>query len=566
MESLQATPPNQEQSEYLTIDMVHQFAYCPRRMQLMYLDERWASNLFTDQGRSVHKRVDSKEDVFPSSEGDPEPIIARSVKLASDKLKLIGKLDLLEVSDNSSIPVETKRGIPPKNPERSYEPERVQLMCQALLLREHGHNVTQGILYYAGARKRVPVTLTPELEARTLYLINESRAALNTMEVLPPLLDSPKCYGCSLVGICLPDETNMLTGRSIISKTETPPDIRRLYPARDDALPLYIQEQGARVGKSGEALTINQGKELLRSCPLKDISQLVLCGNISISAQCLHLLCEWGIPIIHLSRGHWFYGVTTGITLKNAYSRAAQFAVAADEGRSLTLAKAFVLAKTQNQRNFLRRNSRISSQQTLKDMKKLTERIGDCTNIEELMGIEGSIAALYFSSWKSMLAENFSPKSFAPGFRNRRPPKDPLNAMLSFGYALLTKEATIVLLTEGLDPFWGFLHRPRHGKPALALDLMEEFRPLIVDSAVLSTVNNGMVEENDFLCSSAGCAMKDSARKAFLRAYEMRLDQMVTHPLFGYRCSWRTILRVQAKLLNKALRGEISQYTGIITR
>jgi len=566
MEPLQTTPLSQDQLEYLTIDMVHQFAYCPRRMQLMYLDERWAGNLFTDQGRSVHKRVDSKEDPFPAPEGDPEPVIARSVRLTSEKLKITGKLDLMEVADDSTIPVETKRGSPPKNPEKSYEPERVQLMCQALLLREHGHEVDQGILYYAEARKRVPISLTPELEARTLHFINESRATLNTTELLPPLLDSPKCYGCSLVGICLPDETNMLAGKSTVAEAKNPPDIRRLYPARDDALPLYVQEQGARVGKSGEALTISQGKELLRSCPLKDISQLALCGNISISAQCLHLLCEWGIPVAHLSRGHWFYGITTGITLKNAYSRAAQFAVAADEGRSLPLAKAFVMAKTQNQRTFLRRNSRISSQQVLKEMKKLINRIESCSGIEELMGIEGSIAALYFASWKNMLGENLSPESFAPSFRNRRPPKDPVNAMLSFGYALLTKESTIALISEGLDPFWGFLHRPRHGKPALALDLMEEFRPLIVDSAVLSAVNNCMVEQKDFLCSPAGCSMKDTARKAFLRAYEMRLDQMVTHPLFGYRCSWRTILRVQAKLLNKALRGEISKYTGITTR
>jgi CRISPR-associated protein Cas4 len=136
----------------LTIDMVHQFAYCPRRMQLMYVDGRWEDNLFTDQGRSVHARLDAEDDPLPpSAEGDPEPVVARSVSLASETLGLTGKLDLLEVTDGRAVPVETKRAAPPVNPERSYEPERVQLMCQALLLREHGYLCNQGMLYFAAS-------------------------------------------------------------------------------------------------------------------------------------------------------------------------------------------------------------------------------------------------------------------------------------------------------------------------------------------------------------------------------------------------------------------------------
>jgi CRISPR-associated protein Cas1 len=400
-----------------------------------------------------------------------------------------------------------------------------------------------------------------DLEARTRHLIAEARAAAQRTEPPPPLTDSPKCVGCSLSGICLPDETNLLTG------TESPPaDIRRLYPARDDALPLYVQEQGARVGKSGAALIVEKGPSKLGSFPLKDVSQLVLCGNVSISAQCLHLLCERGIPVVHLSMGHWFYGVTTGIGLRNAYDRAAQFAVAADDGRRLALARAFIRAKTQNQRTFLRRNTTADIDAPLDDMRRLIARLDACTDTDELMGVEGTIAAIYFANWGSLLTEGAARDAFAPTSRNRRPPKDPVNAMLSFGYALLAKEATVALLAEGLDPFWGFLHRPRHGRPALALDLMEEFRPLIVDSAVLSAINTGMVTTPDFVASTAGCAMKDIARKALIRAYEMRLDQMITHPVFDYRCSWRAVIRVQAKLLAKTLRGEIPAYTGITTR
>jgi CRISPR-associated endonuclease Cas1/CRISPR-associated protein Cas4 len=550
-------------ADCMTIDIVHQFAYCPRRMHLMYVDGRWDDNLYTAEGRSVHARVDDAADPLPPPPDDPDdpPVVARSVSLGSEKLGLSGKLDLLEIEDGQAVPVDTKRGRVPLTPQRCYEPERVQLMCQGLLLREHGHRTEYGVLYFAEARRRVRVDFTAELEARTRHLIAEARAAAQRTDLPEPLSDSPKCNGCSLSGICLPDETNLLT-----SAQGEPADIRRLYPAREDALPLYVQEQGARVGKAGEAIQVEKGSTMLGEFPLKDISQLVLCGNISVSAPCLHLLCERGIPIVHLSRGHWFYGVTAGINLRNAYDRAAQFSAAADDGRRLALARVFVRSKAQNQRTLLRRNAGADIDDALEQMRRLNDRLDVCHDTDELMGVEGSIAAIYFANWGSLLTEGTARDVFAPASRNRRPPKDPVNAMLSFGYALLAKECTVALLAEGLDPHWGFLHRPRHGRPALALDLMEEFRPLVVDSAVLSAINTGMVSATDFVISSAGCAMKDVARKALIRAYELRLDQMITHPLFDYRCSWRAVIRVQARLLAKVLRKEIPAYIGITTR
>lgn len=150
--------------------------------------------------------------------------------------------------------------------------------------------------------------------------------------------------------------------------------------------------------------------------------------------------------------------------------------------------------------------------------------------------------------------------------RNRRPPKDPVNALLSFGYALLTKECTVAAMAEGLDPWWGLYHRPRHGRPSLALDLMEEFRPLIVDSAVVTAINTGMVRDRDFTRSKAGCMLKPEGRKAFIRAYEARLDQLVTHPVFEYRCSWRTLIRLQARFFSRWLRGDVPDYVGMTTR
>jgi CRISPR-associated protein Cas1 len=559
-----------DEQDRLTIDHLHQYAYCPRRMHLMYVDGRWDNNAFTEEGREAHSRVDSRQHVLPAPtaaagptpEDDPAPTITRSIMLDSPTLGLVGKSDLVETEGGDAIPVDTKRGRPPDNPQQSYEPERVQLMAQGLLLREHGYTCSRGFLYFAEARRRVEVPFSPELEARTRFLLHEAQACMRRPTPPNPLEDSPKCNGCSLAPICLPDETNLLNARG---QTE-PADVRRLYPSRDAALPLYVQDQGSRVGKEGERLAVHRGGGETEKFMLKDVSQVVLCGNVTVTAQALHHLCETGIPVVHFSTGGWFYGITHGHGLRNAYDRAAQFAAAADSGRCLAFAKAVVDGKARNQRTLLRRNADAEVGSALDEMAGGIDRIGKVQDCEGLLGIEGTIAARYFGNWTKMLKAAALGAAFDLAGRNRRPPKDPINAMLSYGYALLVKECTVALMAEGLDPWWGLYHRPRHGRPALALDLMEEFRPLVVDSAVLSAVNTGMVGAKDFETGASGCLMKPVGRKALIQAYEQRLDQLVTHPVFDYRCSWRSIIRVQARLLARWLRGDVPEYVGMTTR
>ena len=571
--------PN-EHPELLPVRMVNEYTYCPRLFHLMHVEGRWADNVYTEEGKEAHRRVDRLDHVLPDpdhgepeqtelpveEEGDEPPTISRSVSLGSERLGLTAKLDLVATAGDEAVPVDTKRGRVPNNPERSWEPERVQLMAQGLLLREHGYRTDHGVLYFVASRTRVDVPFTAELEARTLRLMDQARAAARSTVIADPLDDSPKCNGCSLAPICLPDETLVLQHVKPIPESHGHSAVRRLYPARDDALPLYIQEQGARVGKRGQVLVITKRDEELGRARLKDVSQLVLCGNISVTAPTIQLLCEAEIPIVHLSRGHWFYGVTHGITLRNAYDRAAQFRAATDESRCLALAKAVVFAKGQNQRTLLQRNANPRPETELTEMLTLLRKVEHAPDTAALLGLEGGIAGKYFSR----LGDLFRPRDFDAQWdftaRNRRPPRDPVNAMLSFGYALLSKECTVALLAEGLDPWWGLFHQPRHGRPALALDLMEEFRPMVVDSAVLTAINTGMVRERDFVRSKAACVLNDRGRKAFIRAYEARLDQLVTHPIFDYRCSWRAVIRLQARILSRWLRGDVPDYIGMITR
>lgn len=561
--------------DLLPVRMLNEYAYCPRLFHFMHVDGRWADNVYTVEGKDAHRRVDRLDHVLPDPEldgaaedeaGDEPPRIARSVSLGSEALGLTAKLDLVSTAGDEAVPVDTKRGRVPDNPERSWEPERVQLMAQGLLLREHGYRTDHGVLYFKGSRTRVDIPFTPELEARTLRLIDEARAAARGTDLPDPLEDSPKCNGCSLSGICLPDETLALRAVPAEPASSGKDAVRRLYPSRDDALPYYVQEQGARVGKRGKLLVVRKGDDELGTARLKDVSQLVLCGNVFVSAQTVHLLCEAEIPIVHLSTGHWFYGITRGITLRNAYDRAAQFRAATDPERVRSFASAVVAAKGANQRTMLVRNARPRPRDAVARMATLLRKVEHAKAADGVLGIEGAVSAHYFQHFGALLR----PRDFDAVWdwenRNRRPPRDPVNALLSFGYALLAKECTVALLAEGLDPWWGLYHQPRHGRPALALDLMEEFRPLIVDSAVITAVNTGMVARKDFVLSRAGCVLKDTGRKAFIRAYEARLDQLVTHPVFDYRCAWRSVIRVQARLLSRWLRGDVPVYVGVTTR
>jgi len=550
------------------LDAVHQYAYCPRRAYLMYRDGEWQSNYYTEDGLLAHVRVDGEAaPLAPVSDRDPtaadaEPVVARSVALGSQILGVSAKLDLVETDGLTATPVEFKRGKVPDNENRSWPPERIQLMAQGLLLREAGYTAEHGVLYFQGSRRRVEIIFDDDLEEETRTAIQDTHAILEAEHAPDPLIDSPKCNGCSISGICLPDEISHLRNQDGI---ENQVEIRRFFPARDDALPVYVQEQGAFVGKSGETLVIKKGGAKLADVRIMDASQVVLCGNVQISAQAVHVLADRGIPIVHLSTGHWFYGITRGITLKSAYTRDAQFECARDNEWSLSIAKAFVAAKGRNQRTLLMRNG-DKSQKPLRAMKREVDSLCGAMSVEELLGHEGALASIYFGQFGTMTKPRDNLAEFDWKCRNRRPPRDPVNVMLSFGYALLSKECTVALLAVGLDPYWGFFHRPRHGRPALALDLMEEFRPVIVDSVVITAINSGIVRERHFATAAGSCAMNDVGRKAFIKAFESRMDQLVTHPVFDYRLSWRRVIAVQARILARVIRGEVPEYVGMTTR
>jgi CRISPR-associated protein Cas1 len=348
-------------------------------------------------------------------------------------------------------------------------------------------------------------------------------------------------------------------------------ETRRLIAPRADLRPVYLNTQGLRVGRSGEVLQVKEKDTLRQEIRPIEISQLNLMGNIQVTTQVTQLLCESGIPVCYFSQGGWFYGITTGMATKNVFLRQAQFRLATEPWFCLKLARRLVGGKIRNQRTMLLRNHIEPPEICLRGMIGMAARADAADSVEELLGIEGNAARLYFGAFDGMLKAGDkaeTPEGFRLDFegRNRRPPRDPVNALLSLGYSMLTKDLTIACYSVGFDPMMGYYHQPRFGRPALALDLMEPFRPLIVDSAVINAINTRMVTAADFMRSGDAVALTPGGRKSFYHAYELRMDTLVTHPIFEYRVSYRRLLEVQARLLGRVIEGEIGDYPVFITR
>jgi CRISPR-associated protein Cas1 len=575
----------------IPVRMLNEFTYCPRLGYLEFVQGEWADNLETMQGTFGHRNVDKPDRKRVQSPGsraksrsqkdestdDDEKIHARSVMLSSNKEGLLAKLDLLEIEGTCATPVDYKRGQAPDIPEGAYEPERVQLCAQGLILREHGYQCDEGVIYYIASHRRVTIPFDDDLIARTRDLAQQFRTTAAVGVCPPPLVDSPKCPRCSLVGICLPDETNFLLhqlelpapgsveepGNGDRGGSTTKDGLRKLLPAKGHALPLYVQNQGAVVGKSGERITVKFKGEELTSVRLLDVSQVCVYGNVMFSAQAIQELTNRGIPICHLTYGGWFHSMTTGLVHKNVELRIQQYATAADPQRSLEIARRFIAGKIKNCRTLLRRHLSDSRNPTLKQLAEYYRRVRHAGSAETLLGLEGMAARQYFGEFLTLLPS--MPNVDVSG-RNRRPPRDPINAVLSFVYSLLTKELTVVLQSVGFDPMLGFFHRPRYGRPSLALDLAEEFRPLIADSVTLMAFNNGEVGPGSFIERAGAVAMTDAGRRSVIAAFERRLDSEITHPIFGYKVCYRRILEVQARLLARHVLGELPEYPIFVTR
>ncbi len=373
---------------------------------------------------------------------------------------------------------------------------------------------------------------------------------------------------------------------------------------------LYLTEQQAWVGREGDCLIVHiperneQGKQMGKrerkmTIPLFKVEEVVVLGEITITTPALTRLLEARVPVTYLSKHGHYLGGLNPVLAKNSILRLAQHSAYADGACRHRIAQRFVIGKLRNMRTILMRYARQYPDPQINEQ---TESIKRCiqaaeqtqwnnspTAIEEheidaepqnalenvviadnrmhslgsLLGCEGAGSAAYFNVFKKLIKCNW-PHGFSK--RVRRPPTDPVNALLSYGYVILTSQVASILAGVGFDPYIGYLHASRYGKPALALDLMEEFRPIIVDSVVLSLLNNRQLSQGDFILELNSYRMTEATKRLFLEKFEERMQEVITHPVFEYKVAYRRCIELQARLLGKYLTGEIPEYTPFTVR
>ncbi|WP_067936063.1 CRISPR-associated endonuclease Cas4/Cas1 [Alicyclobacillus kakegawensis] len=562
------------------IRMLNELAYCERLYHLMHVQGLFESSADTVEGSMQHERAERRR--RPSDVADDMwPRAPQSLYLGDEQLGIVGKLDAIRFSEQGLWePVEAKHASAPREGRPfhigeweldggAWPNDQIQLCAQGLLLRTNGFPSVAGRLYYRGNKKTVRVIFSDSLVVATKAAIARAHE-LEHSPMPPPLRASDKCFRCSLNAVCLPHETLFLTHRGDNADEETdavPPKVRDIVPRRDDLGIVYVSEPGSRVGKSGYELILADPDGNQTEIPLKDVRHISLFGNVQISTQLIHECMKLGISISYLSSSGRLVAVVHEVMGKNVSIRREQFRKFDVESICLLLARAVVHAKILNQRTLLRRNAQGLDKAVLRELAADARRALSASSLESLLGIEGMAAKKYMQSFPLMLKVGEAPsgQTIMQG-RNRRPPKDPVNALLSLAYSLLERDVYAALAQVGLDPMFGFYHQVEPGRPSLVLDMMEPFRALVADSTVIRTLNTGEVTWNDFYLGPESCMLKPAGRKRFFLAFERRMHETVTHPVFRYKLSYRRMLELEARLLSRYLMGELPDYRPIVTR
>lgn len=599
---------------------IAEYAYCPRLFYFMAVEGVFLPSFDTEQGAGVHRRVDKPSHGVPPtpamtaaaaerrageppSEADQEgsdshesggPRSIRSLTLTSDRLELTAILDLAEIDGMVAVPVEYRKGRPRRTgfleaptdelmdeaePLASAEPwptDRVQLGLQVLLLEEAGYTVPEAWLYYAAEKSKIRVTVDDSLRADALEALTAAKLCASGARPAP-LVNDPKCPRCSLQPICLPDEINhqrttqvTFDGMPLFTGAPSEPNPpRRMWPPRDDGIQVVVQRDATKVGVRGESLRVTDREgAVVREVPLANVESLAVLGSVQLSTQAIGVLASHEIPVAFLSAAGRLVALIDPLGPVSAATRRAQVRALDRPDAVLALARAVVIAKISNQRTLLMRNHVSLLPRVATGMLESLSAAEQAKTVDELRGHEGQAAALYFGNFAGMIKQPAAEIAalFDAHGRQRRPPPDPINAVLSFGYSMLVNETTSACRLASLDPAIGALHVSRPGRPALALDLMEPFRALIADSIAISAFNRGELVDGHFVKTAAGCAMTDHGRKAFFGAYGRRMATEVTHPVFEYRLSYRRMLMLHARLVAAWVLGDLTTLAFLTTR
>jgi CRISPR-associated protein Cas1 len=538
----------------IRVSALHALAYCERLFYLEEVEELYTQNPEVFAGRRLHAELEKQEGE------DWEELFLESAELG-----LRGKVDALRERNGQVIPYEHKRGKAAQdsqNKPEAWESDRLQILAYAYLL-EYSLKVTipEGRIRYHADNVLVKVSV----DDLGRHLVRDAINRANTLRnspLRPPVTTNERlCTRCSLAPVCLPEEARLNHDR------EWKPI--RLFPEDDDRPIIHVLEPGASVGRTGEQLKISRRDQPVEVLPVQQTGQVVLHSFSQISTQALHFCADQGIGVHFVSGGGRYVG-SFDSRQGSIHRRIRQYAALTDEGLCLELSKQLVTCRGQSQRKFLMRSARNKEHPSLKDairqLKVMLKQVPRAHSLASLLGMEGNMAALYFGAFSHILSSDLPPELHFFG-RNRRPPRDCCNALLSFGYALLLKDVMNAILTVGLEPALGFYHQPRTQAPPLALDLMEIFRVPLVDMPVVASLNRGQWSSSeDFEKRGEAVWLNDVGRKKFIKIYESRKQESWKHPITQYSLTYRRLLELEVRLLEKTWNGEGNLFAQIAVR
>ncbi|MGI8838434.1 MAG: type I-MYXAN CRISPR-associated endonuclease Cas1 [Pyrinomonadaceae bacterium] len=539
----------------LRIMSLHALSYCER---LFYLEEVENLRIADERvyaGRRLHVELERLED-------EDEWL---RLNLESEKWGLMGKVDCVRRRDGMLIPYEHKRGrsaVSATGMPEAWASDRLQVIAYAALVEEHsGRKVTEGRIRYHASNVMVRVPIDEEALEDLTMAIARARELQDTVE-RPPVTENERlCVKCSLAPVCLPEEARLASLLSNPPRVELERPQLKLFPADDDRRTLHVITQGARVGRRGDRLEISAKDEPSQLHPVHEIGQVVLHGYAQISTQALRFCGQQEIGV------HW---VTTGGQYMGAWSsgtgsvqrRIRQYKALTDPALCLRLAAKLAEARARGQLSFLLRASREAGRKSaevreaISSIRKLLSPMSRVASIGSLRGYEGSIGAHYFRALPQLIVAEAG-EEMKPDGRNRRPPKDRCNALLSFGYALALKDVVNAILIVGLDPALGFYHQPRSQAPPLALDLLELFRVPLVDLPVIASINRRQWDaDEDFTIAGEQVWLSDEGRRKFIRIYERRKADHWRHPVIRRSLSYSRLIELEVRLLEKEWMGE----------
>ena len=543
-------------SSTIRVSALHALAYCPRLFYLEEVEELYTQDAAVFAGRRLHAELEKQEDE------DWDELF-----LESTELGIRGRVDALRTRDGQTIPYEHKRGKCQRDKDKqplAWESDRIQILAYACLLESAlGITIEEGRIRYHADNVLVHITVD-EAGRKSVKEAIERAFHLRTSPSRPPITENERlCARCSLAPVCLPEEARLNHDRDWQPV--------RLFPEDDTRTILHILEPGTSVGKKGEQIKISRKNQPIETIPATQVGQVVLHSYSQISTQALYFCAAQDIGV-HLVSGGGRYLGSFDTREGSIQRRIGQYRSLTNPEFCLSLAQKLVTCRGQGQRKLLMRYQRglkvvpEELTQTINQMKKVLKEIPTVKSLESLLGFEGNLAALYFGSLVHIINNRVS-TSLHFDRRNRRPPKDRFNALLSFGYALLLKDVMNSILTVGLEPALGFYHQPRTQAPPLALDLMEIFRVPLVDTIVLSSINRLQWDVNaDFTILGQQVWLSDVGKKKFVKLYEDRKTETYKHPILDYSLSYRRLLELEVRLLEKEWNAEGGAFAKLIIR